>query len=151
MKNIIINDISKDLGNAASCFGNYSCVVIISKYNTGKTTSAVQIIMDKFGSSNVRYLTLIDQSKPKIKQRKRDLDFEEVPRNKIIVLDEISDDKGRDIRGYFRDLLKLNKVIILTNPYGSSNAPEAEINLFRKHEAAILPENTLFVFVTNVD
>jgi len=63
------------------------------------------------------------------------------------VVDEISDDEERDIRSYVKKLIKDNMVIILSNPYASSNDGHKEIKLLKETEKEILPDNTLLIFV----
>ena len=100
-----------------------------------------------FGEENTYYATFIDQSKPNFKPRKSRLKFNEIVKGKIIVFDEISDDEKRDVKSYAKVLIENNLVIILTNPYGSSNDAEKEIKLFKEHEKDILPDKIIFIFV----
>ncbi len=144
---MIINDISKDLAKSLPEIEDSDCIVIISRYNTGKTTSAVDIITKHLGNKYINYITLTNQDKPNVKARNSDIAYNEIPSNKVIIFDELTDDMGRDLTSFLSKLLRQNKVIILTNPYGQSNDAEKEIALFREHET--VPENTLFVYVTN--
>ncbi|MBN1157306.1 hypothetical protein JXA85_06805 [Candidatus Woesearchaeota archaeon] len=123
----------------------HSCTVIIAKYNAGKSSIATELLHQLFGEENTHYVTFIDQSKPHFSPRKSRLTFGEIVKNKVIIFDEISDDANRDVRGYLEKLIKINKVIILSNPYGASEYPEREIKLFRKTES--LPEDVFFIFV----
>ena len=128
-------------------FKNYNCVVIICRYNGGKSSIATELIHDYFGDKNTYYATFIDQSKPNFKPRESRLRFNEAVKGKIIVFDEIADDKNRNVKSYVRELIENNLVIILTNPYGSSSDADREVNLFKEHEKDILPSKTLFIFV----
>jgi len=138
-----IKEISKELNN----FKNYKCVVIICKYNGGKSSIANELIHQHFGEENTFYVTFIDQSKPNFTPRKSRLKFNEFVKDKIIVFDEIDSDEKREVKTYLKQLIEDNLVIILTNLYGSSNDAEKEIDLFKKHEFDILPEKTSFIFV----
>ena len=75
------------------------------------------------------------------------LDRRYIVKEKIIIFDEISDDEDRDVRSYIKELIENNLVIILSNPYGSSNDADKEISLFKETEKNILPDNVLFMFV----
>jgi hypothetical protein len=143
---MIVKDI-KEIKDRLNEFKNYDCVVIICRYNGGKSSVATDLIHEHFGENDTYYATLIDQSKPNFKPRKSRLKFNEIVIGKIIVFDEISDDENRDVKRYVKELIENNLVIVLANPYGSSNEAEKEINLFKKHEKDILPENSLFIFV----
>ena len=143
---MIINDI-KEIKDKLNEFKNYNCVVIIGKYNGGKSSIATDLIHGHFGEESTYYATFIDQSKPNFKPRESRLKFNEIVKGKIIVFDEIADDMNRNIKNYVKQLIEKNLVIILTNPYGSSNDADKEINLFKEHEKSILPENTRFIFV----
>jgi len=143
---MIVKDI-KEIKDKLNEFGNYNCVVIICRYNGGKSSVATDLIHEHFGEENTHYVTFIDQSKPNFKPRQSRLEFNEIVKDKIIVFDEIADDKKRDAKSYVQQLIKNNLVIILTNPYGSSNDADKEINLFKEHEKDILPKNVLFIFV----
>lgn len=137
----------KDIKHHLNAFKEYNCVVIISQYNGGKSSLATDLIHHYFGEENTYYLTFIDQSKPHFIPRKSRLKFNEIIKDKIIVFDEIDDEEKRNIKTYLKQLLKNNLVIILTNPYGTSNNSEKEINLFKEHEQDTLPQSTLFIFV----
>ena len=131
-------------------FKEYACVVIICKYNGGKSSLITDMIHDYLGEEHVYYATFIDQSKSHFTPRKSRLKYGEIVENKIIVFDEISDDKNRDVRAYIKKLIEKNKVIILTNPYGSSNDADKEIKLFKKEEEGIVPDHTLYIFVREI-
>jgi archaellum biogenesis ATPase FlaH len=109
------------------------------------------MLHEYFKKERTYYLTFTDQSKPNFTPRKSILEFNKIVEDKIIIFDEISDDKERDIRSYLKKLISTNKVIILTNPYGSSNTPEREAILFKENEKNILPEKSLFIFCTKQD
>lgn len=128
-------------------FRNYRCVVIICRYNGGKSSVATELIHEYFGEEDIYYVTFIDQSKTNFTPRKTRLKFNEVVKDKIIVFDEISDEENRNLGIYLTKLIENNLVIILSNPHGSSNDANKEINLFKETEKNILPDNTLFVFV----
>ena len=123
--------------------------MVICKYNGGKSSVATDLIHKHFGEENTYYAAFIDQSKPNFKPRESRLKFNEIIKEKIIVFDEVSDDEDRDIRRYIKELIKNNLVIILSNPYGSSNDADKEISLFKETEKNILPDNVLFMFVKN--
>ena len=125
----------------------HKCTVIIARYNAGKSSVATELLHQFFGEENTYYVTFIDQTKPRFSPRKSKLKFGEIIKDKIIVFDEISDDNDRDVRGYLKKLVRNNKVIILSNPYGASDYAEREIRLFSKSESEILPENVFFVYV----
>ena len=143
---MIINDI-KEIKDKLNEFKNYNCVIIICKYNGGKSSIATDLIHEHFGGEDTYYATFIDQSKPNFNPRKSRLKFNEIVKDKMIVFDEIDDDENRDVKSYVKQLIENNLVIILTNHYGSSNDAHKEINLFKEHEKDILPENSLFIFV----
>ena len=143
---MIVKDI-KEIKDKLNDFKNYDCVVIICRYNGGKSSVAADLIHDHFGEENTYYATFIDQSKPNFKPRESRLEFNEIVKNKIIVFDEIADDKNRDVKSYIKKLIENNWVVILTNPYGSSNDADKEVNLFKEHEKDVLPKNVLFIFV----
>jgi len=148
----VIRDISSDLPGILPMFGQYRCVVIISRCCTGKSTSATDLIFRHFGQDKTEYITFTDQRKGAGKCRKNSLRFGEIPNNKIVVFDELHtdcDESEADIEAYLQELTADNKPIILTNPYGSSAEPHKEITLFLAAHRKILPEKTLFVFVTN--
>lgn len=145
---MIIKDI-KEIKDKLNEFKYYNCVVIICKYNGGKSSIATELIHKYFGEGSTYYVTFIDQSKPNFKPRESRLKFNEIVKDKIIVFDEIADEKNRNVKSYARQLIENNLVIILTNPYGSSNDADKEIDLFKKHEKDILPKNVLFIFVKN--
>lgn len=166
---MIIGDI-KDIKGKLEDFNKYNCVVIICRYNGGKSSIATDLIHEYFGEGNTYYITLIDQSKPNFKPRESRLKFNEIVKNKIIIFDELSydqsligretnleerrtpldkiaDEENRDVRDYIKKLIENNLVIILSNPYASSNDAYKEINLFKQTEKNILPGNRLFIFV----
>ena|SRR3989338_6994304 len=128
-------------------FLTYESIVLICKYNGGKSSLITDMIHRYFGEENTYYLTFIDQSKPHFVPRKSRLSYGQMIEKKIIIFDELSDDKNRDVRAYLKKLIEKNKVIILTNPYGSSDDAEKEIALFRKEEEKILPAKVLYLFV----
>ena len=107
-------------------------IVILAKYNSGKSSVCTNKIFGFF--ENVLYLAFVDQNKPNFKPRENNLNFGELVKDKIIIFDEINDDNGRDVEKYLKNLIKDNKVIILSNPYGSSDDPEKEVKLFKEHE-----------------
>lgn len=143
---MIVGDI-KDM--ELSSFKNYKCIVIICRYNGGKSSIATELIHNYFGEENTFYVTFIDQSKPNFTPRESKLKFNEFVEDKIIVFDEIADEKNRDVRVFIKKLIDKNLVIILSNPYASSNDADKEINMFKKTEKDILPDNTYFIFVRN--
>lgn len=145
---MIIGNI-QDIKERLKDFKNYGCVVIICKYNKGKSSITTELIHEYFGEEDTYYVTFIDQNKKNFTARKARLRFNEVITGKVVVFDEISDEKGRDIKDYLKKLIENNLVIILSNPYGSTDDAEKEINLFNEHEKEILPDNTLFIFVKN--
>ncbi len=128
-------------------FKNHNCVIIICRYNGGKSSTATELIHQYFGEENTYYVTFIDQSKPHFIPRESKLKFNEMVKGKVIVFDEIDSEEKIDLTDYLKNLIENNLVIILSNPYGSSDDDEKEIKLFREHEKDILPENTLFIFV----
>ncbi len=123
----------------------YQTIVILAKYNFGKSSQCTNKIFNFFGKEKTSYVTFIDQSKPNFNPRKSELEFGQLVDGKIIIFDEISDEKARDVGTYLRTLVKKNNVIILSNPYGHSNNPEKEIALFKKIER--LGNNCLFIYV----
>jgi len=143
---MIVDDIHEIKENL-SVFKKHNCVVIICEYNGGKSSVATELIHEYFGEENTYYVTFIDQSKPNFSPRKSKLKFDEVVKDKIIIFDGISDEENRDIQDYIKKLIENNLVIILSNPYGSSNDADKEINLFKENERDILPGNVLFIFV----
>lgn len=143
----MIMNSTRDICKVVADFVNYNCVVIICKYNGGKSSIAAEIIHEYFGEEKTCYVTFIDQSKQGFTPRKSKLKLGEIVRDKVIVFDEIANDSEGDIESYIKELIKHNLVVILTNPYGSSNDADREIELFKKHEKGILPEKVLFVFV----
>lgn len=143
---MIIENI-KGIQNKLSSFKDYKCVVIICKYNGGKSSVATDLIHQYFGEENTFYITFIDQSKPNFTPRESKLKFNGVVKDKVVVFDEIDDEENREVKTYLKRLIENNLVIILSNPYGSSNDSEKEIRLFREYEQDILPESTLFIFV----
>jgi len=138
-----------NLKNELKTFDNYDCVVIICKYNGGKSSIATDLIHGHFGDKNTYYATFIDQEKPNFLPRKSRLKFGELIKNKVVVFDEISNDNEGDVTNYINELIKYNLLIILTNPYGGSNNSDNEIALFMETESQIIPDNTLFIFVEN--
>jgi len=130
-------------------FEGYEAVVIISRYNSGKTSIAAEELLSYYGEDRALYATFIDQSKPGFTPRSSQLEFGESVEDKIIIFDELFDDEKRDVSGYAHRLLKDNQVISLTNPYGKESSGEHEIELFKSREGRILPENTLFIYVRN--
>ena len=149
MSNIIVLGDIKSIKYHLNDFKKYNCVVIISKYNSGKSSIATDLIHEHFGEDQTCYVTFIDQSKPNFKPRESKLKFGELVENKIIVFDELNDDQGRNISSYVKKLIENNLVIILSNPYASSNDVDKEIDLFKKQEKDVLPDNVLFIFVKN--
>jgi len=145
---MIINNI-KEIEDKLNTFKEYNCGVIICKYNSGKSSIATELIHKHFGEENTCYVTFINQSKPNFTPRESKLKFNEMVKDKVVVFDEIDADEEINIKTYLKKLIENNLVIILTNPYGSSNEPEKEIELFKKHEQDILPKNTLFIVVTH--
>jgi hypothetical protein len=143
---MIVNTV-KDIKDKLGSFKNYGCVVIICKYNGGKSSIATDLIHKHFGEENTYYVAFIDQSKPNFTPRKSRLKFNEFVKDKIIVFDEIADEQNRDVEAYVKSLIGKNLVIILTNPYASSNDADKEIDLFKESEKDILPDNVLFIFV----
>lgn len=141
-----INNI-KGVKSLLGDFNRHDCVVIICRYNGGKSSFATELIHKHFGEDKTYYVTFIDQNKPNFLSRKSKLKFNEIVNGKIIVFDELSDEQNRDIRGYVKKLIKNNLCIILSNPYASSNDAEKEIALFKEAEKEILPLNTMFIFV----
>ena len=138
--------IIKDAGQIKWCLKeSFSCMVIIAKYDKGKSSIITEAIHDFFGEANTVYLTFTEQAKPGFVPREVKVKFGEHIKGKVIVFDEVSDDKNRNIRAYLNELIKNNKVIILSNPYGSSNNPEKEISLFKEHED--VPEDAKFIFL----
>lgn len=138
---------SGDIKNILPSFKEYNCIVILCKYNGGKSSIITEMIHRHFGEENTCYITFIDQSKPNFTPRKSKLEFNELVKDKVIVFDEMGADDKRVLKNYVKKLVGDNLVIILTNPYGSSQDYEREIQLFQTHERNILPKNTLFVFV----
>lgn len=130
-------------------FEGYAAVVIISKPNSGKTSIAAEEILSYYGEDRALYATFIDQSKPGFTPRDSQLEFGELVEDKIIIFDELGDDKRRDASRYARRLLRENKVIILTNPYAGESSGEHEIELFKSREGKMLPDSTLFIYVKN--
>jgi hypothetical protein len=149
----VISDISKDLDGILPEFEKHECIVIISRYSTGKSTSAAKKIISHFGANDTEYITLTRQDKENDENYiKPTIKFGQTTSGKTIVFDELHSDEGISevlIDEYLRELLKRNRVIILTNPYGSGEDAGHEVMLFKKEENKILPEDTLFVFVTN--
>ncbi|MBU3941392.1 MAG: GTPase domain-containing protein [Nanoarchaeota archaeon] len=143
---MIIENI-KNIEGKLGDFKEYDSVVIIGRYDSGKSSIATELIHKYFGEENTYYITFIDQSKANFIPRKSRLKFNEIVKDKVIVFDEIDDEGGRDIRGYVKKLIKDNLVIILSNPYASSNNAGKEISLFKETEKDILPNNVLFIFV----
>ena len=143
---MIIKDI-KEIKAILPSFKEYNCIVILCRYNGGKSSIATELIHQYFGEENTHYVTFIDQSKPNFKPRESKLKLNELVEGKVIVFDEIDSDEKINVKIYLQKLIENNRVIILSNPYGSSDDYEREIKLFQDHEREVLPENTLFVFV----
>ena len=101
-------------------FKDYNCIVILAKYNFGKSSICTDLIHGFFGEEKTYYVTFTDQSKENFKPRTSRLRSNELVEDKIIVFDEINDEKERDLQPYLKELIKKNKVIILSSPYGSS-------------------------------
>ncbi len=139
---LTVDEIKNEMKN----FNNYDCVIILCKYNGGKSSTITNLIHSFFGEDKTFYLTFTDQSKPNFFPRKSKLKFNEIVEDKIIVFDEITDDLGRNVNSYLKELIDRNLVIILSNPYGGSVDAEKEIKLFMETEKEI-PEESLFVFV----
>ncbi|MBI2151979.1 hypothetical protein HYU21_04595 [Candidatus Woesearchaeota archaeon] len=137
----------KEMQDQLSSFKDYGCVIIICKYNGGKSSLMTDMIHNFFGEDNTYYLTFVDQRKNNFTPRKSRLKFNELVKEKIVVFDEIDDEEKRDVKPYLKKLIENNLVIILSNLYGSSNDSEKEIRLFKEQEKDILPANTLFIFV----
>lgn len=76
-------------------FKKFDCIVILAKYNYGKSSICTDGIHKFFGEDMVYYITFTDQSKPGFTPRKSRLDFNEIVGKKIIIFDELSDDKER--------------------------------------------------------
>lgn len=121
--------------------------MVICRYNGGKSSVATDLIHEYFGDENTCYATFIDQSKPNFEPRKSKLRFGESVNDKVVVFDELDDEQRRDVRNYVKNLIENNLVIILSNPYASSNDADKEINLFKEHEKDILPDDCLFIFI----
>ncbi|NQU79315.1 hypothetical protein HQ545_06130 [Candidatus Woesearchaeota archaeon] len=149
----IIRDISENIDEILPLFNEYNCIVVISKYNSGKSSSATNRIFSHFGESNTEYITLTRQDKNnEDKYRNPTFCFGDMLENKIIIFDELHCDEdllSELMNNYITHLIERNKVIILSNLYGNSNDVESEITLFAEVEKEIIPNNTLFVFVTN--
>ena len=148
----IISDISY-LDNIIPQFIKYSCIVIISKYNSGKSTSATKKIFNYFGKEIIEYITLTDQIKDnKESYIEPTIKFGFIPQNKVIIFDELHADNinTEELNNYISKLLHNNRLIILSNPYGYTNIAKDEINCFIRNEQEILTKKTLFIFVTNI-
>ena len=118
------------------------CTVIFSRYNTGKSSVCTDFLLDNLYNSI--YATFIDQSKPNFIPRKSDISFDEIVEGKVIIFDEVGDDKGRSVEDYLSNLIDKNKVIILSNPY--SDDPGKAKNTFLEREYHI-PMDSLFFYV----
>ena len=127
-------------------FDNHDTIVILARYNFGKSSFCTDKIFEFLGD-NTLYLTFTDQSKPSFTARETQLEFGDIVKGKTIVFDEISDDKGRDVERYLKELIQHNKVIILSNLYGSNDDPLKEIELFKQHEK--LEGNVLYIYIKN--
>jgi len=149
----IIEDISRDLLKSLPDSLEYEFIVLISKYNSGKSSSAVRILFKYFGEENTEYVTLTEQYKENNEEYKDPtLRFGEVPHGKTVVFDEINSDgniSAESITRYIRDLARHNRAVILSNPYGMTDDAMHEIKLFIRKERKILPAKMLFIFVTN--
>jgi hypothetical protein len=143
----VVEDIV-DLRKAFPLFENHDCVVIIARYDFGKSSVCTELIHEYFGEDKTYYATFIDQSKPGFTPRKSRLVFGQLVKDKVVVFDEISDDKDRDVRAYLKSLMGKNKVIILSNPYALTSNPTYECELFSRKENDVLPKDTLFVWVS---
>ena len=137
----------KEIQDQLSSFKEYNCIIILCKYNGGKSSLITDMIHQFFGEDKTYYLTFVDQSKNNFTPRKSRLKFNELVKRKIVIFDEIDDEEKRDVKPYLKKLIENNLVIILSNLYGSSNDSEKEIRLFKEQEKDILPVNTLFIFV----
>lgn len=137
----------EEIQDQLSSFKDYSCIVILCRYNGGKSSLITDRIHEFFGEEKTYYLTFVDQSKPNFTPRKSRLRWNELVKDKVIIFDEIDDEEKRDVKPYLKKLIESNLVIILSNLYGSSNDPEKEIRLFKEQEQDILPVDTLFIFV----
>jgi len=145
---MIVKDVN-EISNKLSSFKEYGCVVILCRDNGGKFSIITEMVHGYFGEERTYYITFIDQNKPNFKSRKNKLVFNEIVKDKVIVFDEIDSDEEMDVKSYLKKLIENNLVVILSNLYGSSNDYDKEIELFKKHEGNILPDNTLFVFVNS--
>lgn len=108
---MIVNDI-QEIKSILPHFKEYKCVVIICKYNGGKSSVVTQLIHEHFGEEKTYYVTFIDQSKPRFTPRENRLKFNEMVKGKIIVFDEIDSEEKRDLKTYLKRLLENNLVII---------------------------------------
>ena len=137
----------RKLKDILNTFREYDIIVIIARYDYGKSSLCTDIPIDFFGEDRSIYCTFTDQSKPNFHPRKNQLLFGQPMENKTIIIDELTDDNGRDMEGYIAKLMLKNKLIILTNPYGSSEMAEKEVELFIKNTALHLPKRCLFIYV----
>ena len=144
MNKIIITKI-EEIKREIKSFEKYKCVVILCKYNGGKSSVITNLIHSYFGEDKTYYVTFTDQSKPNFIPRKSKLEFDEIVEGKVVVFDEISDDLGRDVSKYLKKLIDNNLVIILSNFYGGGNDADKEIKLFMETES--VPLESLFVIV----
>ena len=77
-----ISEIEKHL----NCFSKYKCVIIIAKYNSGKSSIATSLIYNYFRKENTEYITFIDQSKPNFTPKDSKRELGELVRDKIVIL-----------------------------------------------------------------
>ncbi len=72
--NVKILEKIDDLRNELKYFKSYKCVIILCKYNGGKSSIITNLIHSYFGEDKTYYVTFTDQSKPNFVPRKRKLD-----------------------------------------------------------------------------
>lgn len=128
-------------------FKNHDLIVILARYNYGKSSICTDTLINYLGTNKTIYCSFTDQSKPNFQPRKNGLIFGQLVENKTIILDELTDDSERDIEGYVKKLISKNKLIILTNPYGASNDANKEKLTFINNTSFKLPKNCMFVWV----
>ena len=96
----------KEIQDQLSSFKEYNCIIILCKYNGGKSSLITDMIHQFFGEDKTYYLTFVDQSKNNFTPRKSRLKFNELVKRKIVIFDEIDDEEKRDVKPYLKKLIE---------------------------------------------
>lgn len=114
----LIDDISLDIVSVLHRFENCDFIVLISKPNSGKSTSATDLIFEHF--DNVEYFTLTEQSRDnEDTYRTSTIDLGQEVRDKAVIIDELQIDgetSREELIGFVKELLENNKLILLSSP-----------------------------------